>query len=492
MTMNNPLVSVVLPVYNGERFLQDTLESISAQHRDDIEVVIIDDGSADSSWDIVSRWRHEQPFLVHAVRKPSNYGVCAALTDATSIATGRYIAQIGHDDVWLPGHLTKLVDALELAPTAVAAFADVGYIDATGMPADVSIFNHEQLRNVTRPKLFSTMLKGNFLCAPASMFRRECFDRAYWGISNERLQDFELWLNLLFEGDFVSSNAPTCLYRVHGNNLSSGSQMRRQSEYELLATFTRVLLGKRFGTFYRSIADEQERMTFLSDAHECLLKVTEYAPAIRALHSILLESLVLVEVDVPAQVHALRGEMALRLGMYRKFLAISKTFPAHYMDAAPAIPYLVPVHAGVGEPFRSLVEAGAFRDGSCVDLQRERAVFFFACKQEEIEAHTKYPVFAEAIASRRVIVFDADETRTVDAGLALARNANVEHALIDKIYRFFEEDHGSFAHQLGWRRVEGQMPASLLRRIYHRSGAFVPERYRPVVAAGIRRLLRRR
>ncbi|MFM0138663.1 glycosyltransferase [Caballeronia grimmiae] len=492
MTSNTPLISVVLPVYNGQLFLGDTLASISAQQRGDIEVVIVDDGSSDDSWDIIARWSSAQPFPVRTIRKPTNYGVCAALLDATAVARGRFIAQIGHDDVWLPGHLNGLADALERHPGASAAFADVTYIDADGMPANVRIFSHDKLNTATRADLFADLLSGNFLCAPASMFRRDHFRQSFWGVSNERLQDFELWLNLLFEGRFVSSGASTCLYRVHANNLSSGSAMRRQSEYELLATFTRVLLSERFGRFYRSLQAPEERLAFLDNAHARLLNVTEYAPAIRALHSMLLENLVALEEVWPARINALRAELALRLGMFRKYLAISKTYPAHYAESLPHIPYLVRVHDKVAGPFGALVEAGVFRDGTGVDLARSGTVYFFACNEDEVEAHTKYPSFAEAVARRRVVIFNAQATRPVEAGFALGGNVSVDHGLIDKIFRFFEEDHGSFQVHAEWRRVEAPPQRTLLRRLYHRSGTFVPARYRPAVAAGVRRLLRRR
>jgi hypothetical protein len=491
MNSNKPLISVVLPVYNGQRFLGDTLASISAQQREDVEVVIVDDGSSDDSWDIITRWSAAQPFAVRTIRKPTNYGVCAALFDATSVARGRFIAQIGHDDVWLPGHLSQLVDALERHPDASAAFAEVSYIDAEGMPANVKIFDHDMLKSGTRAGLFAAMLSGNFFCAPSSMFRREHFRQTYWGVSNERLQDFELWLNLLFDGDFVSSGAPTCLYRVHANNLSSGAVMRRQSEYELLATLTRVLLSERFGAFYRSLPTPDDRLTFLEEAHARLLAVTEYAPAIRPLHSMMLENLVALEDVWLARVNALRAELALRLGMFRKYLAISKTYPAHYAEALVNIPYLVRVHDKVAGPFGALVEAGVFRDGTGVDIARSGSAYFFACDEDEVEAHLKYPSFAEAVARRRVIVFDSQGTRPVENGFALARDVRIDHGLIDKIFRFFEEDHGSFHIHTEWRRVAPPQ-ATLLRRLYHRSGAFVPERYRPAVAAGLRRLLRRR
>ncbi|WP_371826376.1 glycosyltransferase [Caballeronia sp. M1242] len=492
MTSYSPLVTVVLPVYNGQRFLRDTLESISAQQREDVEVVIVDDGSSDDSWDIISQWSSAQPFHVRTVRKPTNYGVCAALIDATSVARGRYIAQIGHDDVWLPGHLSGLVDALERHPDASAAFADIAYINAEGMPANVTIFNHALLRSNTHAELFAALLSGNFLCAPASMFRRDRFRQSFWGVSNERLQDFELWLNLLFEGRFVSSEASTCLYRVHANNLSSGSAMRRQSEYELLATLTRVLLSERFGRFYRSIELPDERLAFVDSAHARLINVTEYAPAIRSLHSMLLENLVALEDVWPARINALRAELALRLGMYRKYLAISKTYPAHYADSLPHIPYLVPVHDKVGSPYAALVEAGVFRDGRGVDVAGSGTVYFFACPEHEVEAHMKYPSFAEAVARRRLIVFGAEATQPVQSGFALGSNARVDHGLIDKIFRFFEEDHGSFQVHSEWRGAAAPLQKTMLRRLYHRTGGFVPERYRPAVAAGVRRLLRRR
>ena len=106
MTEERPLVSVIIPVYNGARFLREALESVFAQAYRPIEVIVVDDGSSDDSAGIA------QSFVeVHYIRQ-ENQGVAAARNKGIEAAHGEFYAFLDQDDLWTPEKLKLQVDHL--------------------------------------------------------------------------------------------------------------------------------------------------------------------------------------------------------------------------------------------------------------------------------------------------------------------------------------------------------------------------------------------
>lgn len=156
--MNHLLVSVVVPVYNGERFLGEALESAMAQDYPRLDVVVVDDGSTDGSAAVARR------FPVRLLQQP-NRGVAVARNAGIAATQGEYIAFLDQDDLWLPGK-TEL---------------QAGFLDAH--PATIAVLSYQRLflePGVERP----SWLKEEHLARPqvgylpsALMARREAFAR---------------------------------------------------------------------------------------------------------------------------------------------------------------------------------------------------------------------------------------------------------------------------------------------------------------------------
>ena len=175
-----------------------------------------------------------------------------------------------------------------------------------------TVFNHGRIDEDGHETLLAKLTAGNFLCAPASMFRREFFDISYWGASNERLQDYELWLNLLLHGRFVFTKQITCSYRLHNNNLVSALQ----SEYELLMTLMRVLMSSRFEHFYAGLNnDSDRRIEFVRALDRSLTMVTDYCSGIAMLHAAVLERISMWETERLQEVNAMRIRSVRALGL---------------------------------------------------------------------------------------------------------------------------------------------------------------------------------
>jgi glycosyltransferase involved in cell wall biosynthesis len=130
--MSQPLISTIVCVRDGEKYLGEALDSIAAQDRRDLEVIVIDDGSKDASAEIAGR--HPVAPRV-ASQEPLN--VNAALNHGIRLARGRYLTFLDSDDVWPDGRLRPLLEAVERDPALDCVFGKVVNTDASLSPLNV-------------------------------------------------------------------------------------------------------------------------------------------------------------------------------------------------------------------------------------------------------------------------------------------------------------------------------------------------------------------
>ena len=109
--MSSPLVSVIIPVYNAERYIEKTIRSVLTQTLQDFEVIVLNDGSTDSSGDIIQRLQKEDKRITYIPK--ANSGVSDTRNIGIDKAKGKYIAFLDADDIWLPENLEEKIKALE-------------------------------------------------------------------------------------------------------------------------------------------------------------------------------------------------------------------------------------------------------------------------------------------------------------------------------------------------------------------------------------------
>ena len=245
---------VYLPVYNGAKFLKETLDSVLNQDYENYQVVICDDCSSDESPEMISGYIKEYPKKIVYLRNHRNLGVGTTLHNCyIQYHDARFFAQIGHDDVWPKNYLSQQVAKLQ-SSDAVASFAQNDYVDTQGKPLKfVQIFKPEMIDSLESDEFFLYLVHANFLCAPASMVDLSKVDpdkvARFWGYNNERLQDCELWLNLCLHGTFLYNQSVTIHYRIHGNNLSDEGKRVMQGKLEYYTMLQRVFTSNAFFDF---------------------------------------------------------------------------------------------------------------------------------------------------------------------------------------------------------------------------------------------------
>ena len=127
MSETRPQVSVVIPVFNGINYIEEAINSVLAQSYENQEIVVVDDGSTDGTWELLKKYKSK----VRSFRK-ENGGVASALNLGLGEMRGVYFAWLSHDDVFLPEKTARQVDFLQKNESFAACYSDYFRIDSEG------------------------------------------------------------------------------------------------------------------------------------------------------------------------------------------------------------------------------------------------------------------------------------------------------------------------------------------------------------------------
>ena len=206
-------ISVIVPVFNGELTIQETINSILNQTFENIEVIISNDGSTDSTLEIVSNISDSR---IKILSYP-NAGVSASRNRGISQAKGEYISFMDADDLWTPDKLELQWQALQDNPQAAVAYSWTDYIDES------SKFLKSGRRIKVNGDAFSKLLVTNFLENGSNpLISKKALEKV--GGFDELLpvaEDKDMWLRLAANYEFVCVEKPQILYRSSMNSLSS-------------------------------------------------------------------------------------------------------------------------------------------------------------------------------------------------------------------------------------------------------------------------------
>ena len=220
-----PEISVVMPVYNAERFLRPAIESVLAQTFTDFEFLIYDDGSTDGSVAIAREFERRDARI--RVFPMTHQGYVTWLNEGLQAAKGELVARMDADDVCLPSRFARQRDYLRDHPRCVVVGSDYLSIDEDGEPLAIGRHETEHARMLDR------MLAGGFgvIAHPTAMMRREAAIRVEgYRKRYEATEDLDLWLRLAEIGDL--GNVPEVLLQYRHHDRSVGyAQWHRQQQW---------------------------------------------------------------------------------------------------------------------------------------------------------------------------------------------------------------------------------------------------------------------
>jgi GT2 family glycosyltransferase len=227
-----PLVSVLLPVYNDERFIELAVSSILSQIFEDFELIVIDDGSRDGSPGIVSKFRDPRIRLIH---NEHNLGLAPSLNRGIAASNGDYIARHDADDIALPHRLRTQIEFLRSHPDCAMVGSRALLIDDQGLEQGVS-----DCPPIADIDIKWSLLVGNPFFHSSVMMRRDVVDKT-GGYTEDPVifrafvEDYDLWSRINRIARSANIREPLQVYRLHSMSASARTSCEQSRQEQLIA-----------------------------------------------------------------------------------------------------------------------------------------------------------------------------------------------------------------------------------------------------------------
>ncbi|QQS26905.1 glycosyltransferase [bacterium] len=229
-----PLVSVVMSVYNGEKYLREAIDSILNQIFTDFEFIIINDGSTDDTLKIIKDYK--DPRIVLISRK--NKGLVASLNEGIKKARGKYIARMDADDISLPERFEKQVEYLEGHPE----------IDLVASQIQTFYNNRDELivyKPITSYEIYYLLGAGSIIAHPSVIMRKNAVKKT--GLYKQAMwpaEDYDLWSRIVNKSN--AHNLPEVLlrYRINSQGISdTNKELQNQQTVIISGKIRKDIIG---------------------------------------------------------------------------------------------------------------------------------------------------------------------------------------------------------------------------------------------------------
>ena len=224
--IENPLVSIIIPTYNAEKYIEETLNSIFEQTYKEWEIIVIDDVSTDDTRKIVEKFTYKKNIrLVQSIEKLFTPG---ARNKGIELAKGKYIAFLDADDFWHKNKLKKQIVFLERNDNIILSFTGIRKVNSEG----------KQLGELIVPEKIThkELLRGNKICCSSVVINQELLGVFKFNEEIKIVEDYALWLKILRESDSnaIGINEPLTHYRVHNEAKTSNKLVSAIDTWKVL------------------------------------------------------------------------------------------------------------------------------------------------------------------------------------------------------------------------------------------------------------------
>ncbi len=208
-----PLISFIIPVFNGSNYVEDAIDSILSANLNEIEIVVVNDGSTD--YGRTERALKPYSSQIKLISLKKNSGLSFALNCGISNSKGRYINWLSHDDMWSKGSLNYIAEILS-ANISRIVYTNYSLIDGFGkiLCSNVDLTNLSGYNQVEFSNFFERLITGQI--TGCSMFiPKEFLNYNLFDTSLKMTQDYEMWFRLLSQGEFLYVPKPLLRVRKH-------------------------------------------------------------------------------------------------------------------------------------------------------------------------------------------------------------------------------------------------------------------------------------
>jgi len=233
------MVSIILPCYNAQSTIQDTLNSILNQTYQNFELICINDGSKDNTLDILNNYYKNSQITMKIISR-ENKGFLKSLDEGIRISSGEFIARIDSDDIWKPDHLEKIIDEFNTNNKLVLCGSNAEYIDINNNIIGVS----NQPTNIIK-----YLMKDSPYIHSSVVFKSSIYIKTSGYLigddeGSKHIADYNLWLELSKFGECINLRDQTLKYRILDNSMSR--TINRCVNYK-----SRLLVMKKTYKFYK-------------------------------------------------------------------------------------------------------------------------------------------------------------------------------------------------------------------------------------------------
>lgn len=211
MIDSSPLVSVVIPCYNHQDYVEKSLKSVINQTYKNIEIIVIDDGSKDNSVKVLKELQKNNDFILEC---QENMGVCKTLNKAIRKSSGKYVATLASDDYWDITKIEKQVNALELSLDSEFCFTQALEFDSN-TNEKISVFPKKPLSG----NVLNSVFIRQHIPAASIMFTRELFDSLGGFDESLKEEDWDFVIRSAARTKFIGIKETLFFYRSHETNI---------------------------------------------------------------------------------------------------------------------------------------------------------------------------------------------------------------------------------------------------------------------------------
>lgn len=228
-----PLVTIILTSFNQKQYIKDALESVRAQDYPNIELIIVDNGSADTTPLIIQDWiaKHKLDFPIRTIFREESLSYCKSFNDAFSMAKGKYLIDLSGDDILTSDHIRLAVIKLQDFLGSACCFSDVLLIDEKG---NEKTFYKRSLKGKLKQKirvgdLYRDLVRKYVVPSVSLVFDADLF-RKEGGYDEElTYEDFDIMVRLARKYTFVFSNHIGVKKRIHSKSFAASQYRSRNS-----------------------------------------------------------------------------------------------------------------------------------------------------------------------------------------------------------------------------------------------------------------------
>lgn len=230
---NPPLVSVVIPCYNHENFVQDSIQSVIDQTYQNIELIIIDDGSKDGSVEKIKEMipACQERFIRFEFRHRPNKGLSATLNEALEWCVGKYFSALASDDIVLKNKIDIQTKHMEENPKTTAVFGSANYIDQNN---NIKILAKLKQQEYFFDKIF---LNECQFYAPTQLMRKSILDEVGGYDPDILVEDWYMWLKMAERGSVYCLSDTFANYRIHSNNTTKNAKFIYENNMKTLSFY---------------------------------------------------------------------------------------------------------------------------------------------------------------------------------------------------------------------------------------------------------------